>query len=1326
MHRVNRAGECRPCYRKAVFLIWLAFAAVWADPFGRGACAKDPLEGLEATFAKRLGELTAGQWVELAEREGDLQRGLALFHDLQLACAQCHALHPNQPVRTGPILSQVLPKHTDQRLVDALLEPSKEILEGFEQSVILTDAGNVIAGRIVRQTETHLEFLEGAGDVPLRRFALDQIERIERRSDSLMPAGLVQKLGNQQRWLDLLRLLIELRAGGDSVAVRLAADGPKSSQIAAYESQVDHAGILRDLDQAAFERGEAIYRRVCFQCHGDLQQMGSLPTSLRFGQGDFKNGSSPYAMYQTLTRGFGQMAAQSWMVPQQKYDVIHYIRETFLKDHRPGQYLRIDEEYLAQLPSGTTRGPAPSTVEPWNAMDYGNLITHTFEVPGQSLNIAYKGMAIRLDPGPGGAARGNHWMLFCTDTLRMAAGWSHREGSARMTDWRSIQFNGEHQIHPSISGQVHWSLPNGPGWANPMASDGMDPWDDRARVEGRDGRRYGPLPKTWGQWLGHSTHEGKTILHYRIGDATIDELPQVELIDQQPVFVRRLRIGAHQQSLHWKVLAPAGDSSPTVAPLDPLGASVRWGQRAEGTAVEPRQPNGRLDGTGYWEIAQADWLGQSTPRQWTLVAEFKTDSDGTIAAFAPIGPQWAPGGMTLFVRDGRLVFDIGWVGAVASDALVDDGKTHRVALAYDASSGRVTMGIDGRVAAEGVLRSKEPLEKSVFRVGFTSSNFPQPKSLWGGTIEGLRLREGLGEVAELTRAQGAEEQQNALARFPGGEGWQWRDANAPIEAPMPTTDAMVVSSGDGVAWQTQGGALVLAIEPSEESREIAIALAPWSESEEELSEGSGTILERLDVERLKAPLPWDRWLAGGAAAFPESIQTAVRVQEGVSGPLAVDTIELPEANPWLALVRPTGIDFFKDGSLVVSTWDGDLWRVTVSEESRTARWRRIASGLFQPLGIRVIEGHMYALCRDQLVRLEDRNDDGAVDHYATWNHDHQVTEHFHEFAMGLQVDAEGNFYYAKSGRHALKAVVPHHGTLLKVSKDGQKSEILATGFRAANGVCLNPDGTFFVTDQEGFWNPKNRINWLRRPDPAAPLFYGNLWGYTDVTDPSDELMEPPLCWITNAKDRSPAELLWVDSPQWGPLEGKLLSLSYGYGKVFLVPHESLGGQMQGGVVELPIEPLASGLMRARFHPSDGHLYGCGMFAWAGNATAPGGLYRFRPTGKPWRLPVGLQMRPGAITMQFTEPIDGLAASEGKFSIRVWDLKRSERYGSDHQNERELEIQRVEALPDLRSIRLEVSDLRPTWGLEVRYQMPMADGQMAIGELHGTMHPESPE
>src|SRR6478609_3554583 len=102
--------------------------------------------------------------------------------------------------------------------------------------------------------------------------------------------------------------------------------------------------------------------------------------------------------------------------------------------------------------------------------------------------------------------------------------------------------------------------------------------------------------------------------------------------------------------------------------------------------------------------------------------------------------------------------------------------------------------------------------------------------------------------------------------------------------------------------------------------------------------------------------------------------------------------------------------------------------------------------------------------------------------------------------MGLQTDEAGNFYYAKGARHARTPIVPQHGTLLRVSKDGSKTEILATGFRAPNGVCVNPDGTFFVTDQEGHWTPKNRINLVQGKGPSE--FFGNMLSYYAGTDTS--------------------------------------------------------------------------------------------------------------------------------------------------------------------------------------------------------------------------------
>ena len=316
--------------------------------------------------------------------------------------------------------------------------------------------------------------------------------------------------------------------------------------------------------------------------------------------------------------------------------------------------------------------------------------------------------------------------------------------------------------------------------------------------------------------------------------------------------------------------------------------------------------------------------------------------------------------------------------------------------------------------------------------------------------------------------------------------------------------------------------------------------------------------------------------------------------------------------------------------------------------------------------------------------------------------------------MGLQTDAAGNFYYAKSARHGLPAVVPHHGTLLRVSADGARTEILANGFRAANGVCLNPDGSFVVTDQEGFWNPKNRINWVTFDPAQGPQFYGNMLGYHDVKDSSDAAMGPPLCWITNAFDRSPAELLWVESERWGALNGGLLNLSYGYGKAFLVLHEEVRGLRQGGMIELPIAPFPTGVMRGRFQPADQQLYLCGMFAWAGNASYPGGLYRLRPTGQPAHLPVGLSATRSGLKLTFAEPLDPAALEAKNVQVKVWSLKRTANYGSNHYDEHPLTVRAVELSADGRTATLDVADLAPTWGMEIRYAFRSAAGRRSPG------------
>jgi len=456
---------------------------------------------------------------------------------------------------------------------------------------------------------------------------------------------------------------------------------------------------------------------------------------------------------------------------------------------------------------------------------------------------------------------------------------------------------------------------------------------------------------------------------------------------------------------------------------------------------------------------------------------------------------------------------------------------------------------------------------------------------------------------------------------------------------------------------------------------------------------------------------------GGPPRWAQEVTTT-----SVSGPgdgaFIADTFPLPVENPWQSWMRPGGFDFTPDGrAAIVATWNGDVWRVdgVMAPAPAPLRWRRIASGLFQPLGVKFRGDDLFITCRDQLVRLRDLNGDGEIDFIENFNNDHQVTEHFHEFAMGLQTDAAGNFYYAKSGRHALDSVVPHHGTLLRVSADGARTDILATGFRAANGVCLNDDGTFFVTDQEGFWTPKNRINRVK-----AGGFYGNMFGYTSVTNTSDTAMEQPMVWITNAKDRSPAELLWVPKTAWGSLGGSLLNLSYGTGRAFIVPHEETGGQWQGAVCELPMPAFATGIMRGRF-ATDGALYTCGLFGWAGNAAAPGGFHRIRRTEKAAHVPLTIHAAKGSLSVTFSEPLDAARVNADAFALKVWSLKRTASYGSKHYDEHPLEITAARLSTDARTVTLDIPALAPTQCYELKVSLQGRDGTAIARSLHGTIH-----
>ncbi len=1283
---------------------------------------------------------------------GDARRGAVVFHQQAMACGKCHAVDEG-PAVLGPNLADLasLPEPvSDAHLVEAVLEPSRTIRKGFEPVVLALIDGRQITGLLLEETADALVMrvvdsasVEGSVLVTVPSGDIDERAM---STMSIMPAGQMNTLTSRQQFLDLISYLIAIRDGGPARAQELQ---PPLQLLALvlpeYEAHVDHAGMIAALDDAAFERGEQIYKRLCINCHGDHSGPGSLPTALRFGDGRFKNGSDPHAMYRTLTHGFGLMVPQTWMVPQQKYDVIHYIREEYLRDRNASQHFEISGEYLAGLPPGDTHGPEPVLYEPWVTMDYGPYLVNTYEVGSGGGNFAYKGIAVRLDAGPGGVSNGRAWMVFDHDTLRVAAAWTADEGQPPFIDWNGIHFNGAHQTHPRVSGVVQFANPTGPGWADPVTGEFVDD----QRVEGRDGRRYGPLPRAWGKYHGLYRDGDEIVIAYEVAGSQVLEQPgltwlTLETTDTastgtsvlstsassetgQPVFLRRVEMGPRAQPMTLLVASHPAQGSAEMQPL--AGVDGEHSQQIIFGSVdsdEPADSAPRLafDGQTFIQIDEGSEFDLSE-HDFTIAARIRTEEGGTIFAKTVAETEWVPDGQTFFVRGGRLCFDIGWVGVVESRQTVDDGEWHDVAVVWDAATGEIAFSIDGeRDAATGSLRINDRLEDAVIRIGCTNDDFPDPSHFVGeledvrfysriltdeelhdretistDQLEGWWLHEPVsGEtVADLTRRE-------LHGRVVRSEG------NSIVGGPI---IAGVETAADGFEWRTDdAGRLLLDVPAGNEP----IAFIVWTAS---LPEGESADQLAANIHVTSPTNSLAQHTHGGQGLWPNEIVTQV-IPGDESGAFAVDLLAHPEQNPWLAQVRLTGLDFYNDGdSMACCAWDGDVWKVTgFSRDDGTLTWKRIASGLFQPLGIKVIDGVIHVTCRDQLVILRDLNGDGETDFYECLNNDHQVTEHFHEFAMGLQVDEAGNFYYAKSARHALEAVVPHHGTLLRIPPDGSRTDILANGFRAANGVCLNPDGTFIVTDQEGHWNPKNRINWVHEGG-----FYGNMFGYHNVTDSSDAAMEQPLCWITNDFDRSPAELLWVESDAWGPLNGSLLNLSYGYGQVFVVPHETVNGQIQGGMSPFPLPRLPTGIMRGRFSPFDGQLYTCGMFAWAGNQTQPGGLYRIRWTGRAMHLPIGLAAHEDGISITFTEPLDEAAASDPEnFDIKVWSLRRTANYGSEHYDEHELAVTASRLDPDdPRTVHLFIPDIAPTWCMEIRYRLRDAEGERFSGVIHNTIH-----
>lgn len=142
---------------------------------------------------------------QLALLGGDFVRGKQVFETkTEVSCVRCHRMDRHESA-VGPYLGDIGLKRERQHLLDSIVQPNKEISEGFGQIKVQTIDGFLQTGLLVEENPQELKLLDPDGNyLTIPKEDVDAIEP----GLSAMPLDLVDQLS-----LAELRDLIEYLAG---------------------------------------------------------------------------------------------------------------------------------------------------------------------------------------------------------------------------------------------------------------------------------------------------------------------------------------------------------------------------------------------------------------------------------------------------------------------------------------------------------------------------------------------------------------------------------------------------------------------------------------------------------------------------------------------------------------------------------------------------------------------------------------------------------------------------------------------------------------------------------------------------------------------------------------------------------------------------------------------------------------------------------------------------------------------------------------------------------------------------------------------------------
>jgi putative membrane-bound dehydrogenase-like protein len=145
----------------------------------------------------------------LIQTKGNPMRGRELYLNKQtVACINCHKLE-GVGGAVGPDLTRVWETHSLEKVMESMIEPSKEIKEGYQAYRLETKQGVIYTGLKVAETGNDVVLKEASGNEV--RVAKAEIEELAPTKESLMPDNVISQLTFDQ-FIDLVAFLRDRQA----------------------------------------------------------------------------------------------------------------------------------------------------------------------------------------------------------------------------------------------------------------------------------------------------------------------------------------------------------------------------------------------------------------------------------------------------------------------------------------------------------------------------------------------------------------------------------------------------------------------------------------------------------------------------------------------------------------------------------------------------------------------------------------------------------------------------------------------------------------------------------------------------------------------------------------------------------------------------------------------------------------------------------------------------------------------------------------------------------------------------------------------------------